>query len=54
MSQYELKFDLKINVGTVTCTSQFSDFTLHLGRVFGVSVSYFPIMSQYDPMFDFQ
>ena len=52
MSQYDPKFDLKINVGHCDLYSMFQWFCLISWRLFDVWTLLFGIMSRYDPKFD--
>ena len=51
-SQYDSKFDLKINVGHCDLHSMVQWFCLISWRLFDVLTLLFGIMSQYDPKFD--
>ena len=51
-SQYDVMFDLKINVGHCNLYFMAQWFCLISWRLFDVWTSYLRIMSQYDPMFD--
>ena len=52
MSQYDLIFDLKINVGRFGLYFMVPWFCLVSWSLFDIWIPYFGIMSQYDPMFD--
>ena len=52
MSQYDLMFDLKINVGHCDLYFMVQWFCLISWRLFDIWTPYFGIMIQYDPMFD--
>ena len=52
MSQYEPKYDLKINIGHCNVYFMLQWFCLISWRLFDVRTSLFGIMSQYDPTFD--
>ena len=52
MSQYDLIFDLKINVGHCDLYFMVQWFCLISWRLFDIWTPYFRIMSHYDPMFD--
>ena len=52
MSQYDMTFDLKINVGHCDRYFMVQWFCLISWSLFDVWSSYFRIMSQYDPAFD--
>ena len=51
MSQYNPKFDLKLDVGTVTYISQSSNFALYLEEYFMYKHQTYGLC-QYDPKFD--
>ena len=51
MSQYDPKFDLKINIGHYDLYSWSSDFAVYI-EDFDVCTSYFGSMNQYDQTFD--
>ena len=52
MSQYDPKFDLKINIGHYDLYVMVQWFCLISWRLFDVRTSYFGSMNQYDQMFD--
>ena len=52
MSQYDLTFDLKINVGCFDLYFMVQWFCLIILKPIDIWTPYFGIMSQYDPMFD--
>ena len=52
MSQYDPKFDLKINTGHCDLYLMVNWFCVISGQLFDVWTSYFGIMGQYDPTFD--
>ena len=52
MSQYNPKFDLKINIGLYDIYFMVQWFCLIAWRLFDVFSSYFGSMNQYDPTFD--
>ena len=51
MNQYDLQFDLKINVGPCDLHFKVQWFGLISWSLFDVCTSYFMIMNQYDPIF---
>ena len=51
MNQYDLRFDLKINVGHYDLYFIVQWFCLESWRLFDVWTAYFGIMNQYDPTF---
>ena len=54
MSQYDLMFDLEINVGQCDLYFMVQWFCLISWRLFDIWTPYFGIMSQYDPMFNLE
>ena len=52
MGQYDLTFDLKINVGLCDIYFMVQGFCLKNPRLFYACVSYIKIMKQCDPNFD--
>ena len=52
MSQYDLKFDLRMNKGHCDLYVMVRWFCITPWRLFDVWTSYFGIMGQYDPTFD--
>ena len=52
MSQYDMTFDLKINVSHCDIYFMVQWFCLIAWRLFDIWIPYFGIMSQYGPMFD--
>ena len=52
MGQYDLMFDLKINIGLCDLYFMVQWFCLISWTLFDTWTPYFVIMSQYDPMFD--
>ena len=52
MSQYDLTFDLKINVGCFVLYFMVQWFCLISWSLFDIWTPYFSFMNQYDPMFD--
>ena len=52
MSQYNPKFDLKINIGHCDLYFMVQWFYVISWSLFDVWTSYFGIMGQYDPTFD--